>query len=445
MRKRQQNTRACPQPKWRVWGAIGVVWVLLGVTPCGCSAERKPVAAARDDAVDRVRDTDWPTWRHDVYRSGVTRERIRPPLRLAWTHATKRPPAPAWTESPARHDYLHEWYDLKPRQQFDRCFDVAVVDDRVYYGSSVDGSVTALRIDTGDVVWRVFTGGPVRFAPHVADGRVYVGSDDGYVYCLRAEDGTVVWKERAGPANDMIWGNQKMISVWPVRTGVTVAGGDVFWTAGIFPEEGMFLCKRNRLDGAGGWVKPATAPPQGYLVALRDRIIIPCGKSYPRVYARETGACVGELNRSSRDGGCWVIVSNDRDEVWTGPTTDNATQGFETDSAAYVASVKDANSLLVDGAHAYYTTNSAVVKHERATHTEVWRRTCAFAHVLIKAGDLLFAGGDGEVAALDLGGAVVWTAPAEGGVYGLAAARGRLFASTDAGKIHCFEAPAAEN
>jgi outer membrane protein assembly factor BamB len=58
---------------------------------------------------------------------------------------------------------------------------------------------------------------------------------------------------------------------------------------------------------------------------------------------------------------------------------------------------------------------------------------------LILAGDALFAGGENTVTAYRTSdGQQVWTGSVEGGAFALAAANGRLYASTDRGVIHCF-------
>ncbi len=384
-------------------------------------------------------EEDWPTRMHDVYRSGITPEQLALPLSPAWTHTASSAPSPAWTESPARHDYLHNAYDLKPRQHFDRCFEAVAVGDRLYFGSSVSGAVTCLDTATGDEVWTFFTGAPVRFAPHVADGKVYAGSDDGHLYCLRAEDGSLIWSERAGPKDDMVWGNQHMISIWPVRSSATVVDGHVFWTAGVFPEEGIYLCKRKAGDGSGGWTQAAVAPPQGYLAVLGDRLVVPSGKAFPRLYRRDTGAAAGDIKHDARDGGSWTVISPDQQELWFGPSTKNESQAFNTKTLARIAKVPGANCLIVDASHAYYCTDSDLVKLERASRKETWRKSHPYPHALIKAGGTLFAGGKEEVAAFDLEGTLTWKAPVDGNAYALAAARGRLYVSTDAGSIHCFQ------
>jgi hypothetical protein len=64
---------------------------------------------------------------------------------------------------------------------------------------------------------------------------------------------------------------------------------------------------------------------------------------------------------------------------------------------------------------------------------------CDFPHALILAGDVLWAGGDDEVAAFSVkDGRQIGRAGVEGKAHGLAAANGRLFVSTSAGVIHCF-------
>jgi uncharacterized secreted protein with C-terminal beta-propeller domain len=69
----------------------------------------------------------------------------------------------------------------------------------------------------------------------------------------------------------------------------------------------------------------------------------------------------------------------------------------------------------------------------------LWRVDCAQPHALILAGETLFAGGNGEVAAYSVvDGKQVWAASVNGTALGLAVAHGRLLVSTEKGTIHCF-------
>ncbi len=386
---------------------------------------------------------DWPMRMKNIHRNGITAEQLALPLAQAWLHTTGRAPTPAWTESPAMHNYLGKTYNLKPRQNFDRCFDVAVVGSRVYFASSAAGTVTCLdAANSGKKLWKFFTDGPVRFAPQVADGRVYFGSDDGYAYCLDAADGSLIWKERAGPTGEKIWGNEHMISVWPVRTSVTVDGKDVYWTAGLFPREGMFLCKRKAEDGSGGWTKKPVRPHQGYIAATADSLFAPSGKSFTAIYLRENGKHAGDLKKTARDGGCWALVTPDESEVFSGPTVQNQTQQFKATGKTFIASIGAANCLVAEAEGVYYNTDTKIIRLNRKDRKTVWSQDLAYPFALVKAGDHLFAGGDGQVAAIDSAtGKQLWKHPIDGRAYGLAVANGALYVSTDKGSIYCFGKP----
>ncbi len=69
----------------------------------------------------------------------------------------------------------------------------SVAGERVYVGSD-DGSVYAVSLEDGSVIWRHETDDRVRSSPSVSEDAVYVGSDDGYVYAFDAEDGELLWR-----------------------------------------------------------------------------------------------------------------------------------------------------------------------------------------------------------------------------------------------------------
>ena len=70
---------------------------------------------------------------------------------------------------------------------------------------------------------------------------------------------------------------------------------------------------------------------------------------------------------------------------------------------------------------------------------EKWSVPCRFPHALILVGEHLVAGGSDELAVLSvLDGSPLATVPVLGNAYGLAAAKGRLYVSTDRGVVHCF-------
>ena len=108
---------------------------------------------------------DWPTFRADATRSGYTTDSPPAEPQLAWTYHPPHPPSPAWPRD------ARMWFDLAP--------EVVVAGDLLVFGSSSDDRVVALDAATGATRWTFFTGAPVRFAPVLHEGQVFVVSDDG--------------------------------------------------------------------------------------------------------------------------------------------------------------------------------------------------------------------------------------------------------------------------
>ena len=238
----------------------------------------------------------WTTYRHDNARSGVTDEQLNPPFVECWAFRPQHAPAPAWRKPNPRP--VGGWYGLQemPRVHFDDAFRVAAANDVIYFGSSADGKVYALDAKTGRERWSIFTGGPVRLAPTLYKSHLYVGSDDGFVYCLRADDGSQKWKFRAAPGERQLLGSGKMISMWPVRTGVIVDRGVAYFGAGIFPAEGVYMYAVDAEDGKLIWCNDTcgAAPqsrisPQGYLLASESSLFAPLGRVSPAVFDRKDG------------------------------------------------------------------------------------------------------------------------------------------------------------
>ncbi|MBN8249813.1 MAG: PQQ-like beta-propeller repeat protein, partial [Verrucomicrobia bacterium] len=211
---------------------------------------------------------DWPTYRGDYARSGISTDPLPEALSEAWVWRSPQAPRPAW-QGEAKWDGWNKVFDMKARQTFDRAFHAVVADGRVYFGSSADDQIRCIDARTGRELWTAFTEGPVRLAPTVSEGRVFAGSDDGQVYCLDAEDGRLLWKVRAAPEDRRIPGNGRIISNWPVRTSVVVQDGMLYTTAGMFPSEGVHLVALDAVTGAERWRQVQNdLPAQGYLLAL---------------------------------------------------------------------------------------------------------------------------------------------------------------------------------
>jgi len=73
---------------------------------------------------------------------------------------------------------------------------VAVEGGRVFATNGL-GFVAALDATNGGIVWSVRPGGPLRGAPSVADGTLYVTSQDNQIYSLKMADGKTNWSNAA--------------------------------------------------------------------------------------------------------------------------------------------------------------------------------------------------------------------------------------------------------
>jgi len=68
------------------------------------------------------------------------------------------------------------------------------VDGRRVYSANRDGEITALKLENGDVAWRVDTDLRVISGPTVADDLLVVGTRDGQVVALNTDDGAEKWR-----------------------------------------------------------------------------------------------------------------------------------------------------------------------------------------------------------------------------------------------------------
>lgn len=233
--------------------------------------------------------TDWPMWRANAGRTASVAPALPEQLAVLWSR--ELPPL-----KPAFRDV---------RLQFDKGYEPVVLGQRLFVASSRDDSVMALATDTGAVLWKVFADGPVRFAPVAGDGKVIFGSDDGVLRCVSAATGQLLWQKRAVPNNRQLLGNGRLVSVWPIRGGPVLHEGRVYFAAGVWPLEGVFIYCLDAATGRELWlndrlsylygVHPHQAEafggvaPQGYLLVDGADLVVPCSSAYPARLDLATG------------------------------------------------------------------------------------------------------------------------------------------------------------
>jgi outer membrane protein assembly factor BamB len=431
---------------------------------------------------------DWPTYQHDYARTGVARESLLAPFTDGWVHRSRHAPRPAW-RGEAKWDGWNKVYDLKSRQIFDYAYHPVIADGLLYYGSSADDKIYCLDAATGEQRWTFFTEGPVRLAPTIAEERVFVGSDDGHAYCLAAKSGTLVWKPQLGLRDYRIPGNSRIISRWPLRTGIVVIGDLAYCAAGMFPSEGVLITAIEADTGKIKWQQKQTdLPAQGYMLASHTRLYVPAGRNNPVVLNRADGKRIRVV---SGQGGTYALLTGDNLVFGPGKT---GTLGFvESNQSDQLATFKG-NHMIVTPARSFLQSDTDLSALDRSRYLDLarkrrplksrlgklqdelrkvkagerqrqilkeagklgkqldevqsamqecfaWRVPSSQPLSMVLAGQTLITGGHNEVAAYSAkDGSQLWRARADGEVFGLAVADGRLYASTSKGVIHCFVA-----
>lgn len=80
------------------------------------------------------------------------------------------------------------------------------VDGARLFATTGVGEVVAMNVADGSVAWRVKPGGPLRGAPTVANGAVYLLSQDNQLFALSQDDGSVQWNQSGSLETQGVFG-----------------------------------------------------------------------------------------------------------------------------------------------------------------------------------------------------------------------------------------------
>ncbi|MDP6360465.1 MAG: PQQ-binding-like beta-propeller repeat protein, partial [Planctomycetota bacterium] len=359
------------------------------------------------------------------------------------------------------------------RIDFDYAFQPVAAGGLVYFGSSADDTVRAIDAATGKIRWSVTTSGPVRFAPHVYDGKCYAASDDGFVYCLDARTGKTIWKFQATPQDRQMVSDGRMISRWPCRTGVLVLDGVVYVTAGMWPFEGIYIYALDAKSGKVRWVNDTSGSrymayphsgsyalggvaPQGYLLASEKILLVPTGRSAPAGFDRSTGRFLYYHSANKRNGGSWATIARDIffnpahegapdlhiELGQSGPRSGDGMLAYSLASGSAQWGIPNRHRIVADDRALYAIGGGKAEAFDfsketrgklkwEAQHSRVWSAA--------RSKEALLIGGRGSITAFSTAdGRQVWRGETDGEVRGLAIADGRIIASTEKGTIYCF-------
>ena len=390
----------------------------------------------------------WSTYRGDSARSGYTADELPRQLSLQWTYRSHLPDS-AWPSS--------------DRQEFDRAFHTVVAGGLLFFGSSADHKLHAIDAATGEERWSYFTDGPIRLAPVCSGDRVYCVSDDGHLYCLDAGSGKLHWRRRGGPSGRRILGNDNICSMWPARGGPAVADGLIYWAAGIWPSEGIFI-EALRLDtGKRAWLNDTDGfrympqphggadaasgvSAQGHMVIDKGRVYLPTGRAVPAALNSSDGKYqYFHLQKYGQLGGASI--------AGFGTHFFNSGRLFKAATGESQIQVGGPVARLGENLASFSKGGIQVYRWAKKTKKDRKGKTIKFTGIdalwkvdnvpggteLICSGSAIVSSGGDEVALIDSAKKTVeWKTKVKGTAYGLASAGGRLYVSTDEGLIYCF-------
>ncbi len=261
---------------------------------------------------------DWPQWRYDARRTAAAPQELPAQLRLLWKRVLP-PPKPAFPQD--------------NRLRFDASYEPVVMGKTLFVPSMTTDTVTAFDTETGAVRWTFFADGPVRFAPVAWRNNIYFVCDDGRLYCVNARTGALAWTFTPVPPADRgrkVLGDERLVSRWPARGGPVLIDGTVYFAAGIFPLERVWVCAVRADSGEPAWVNAACAlakganqdhggqwntglSPQGYLSRVEDKLCVPGGRGLPAFFDLRTGEMdpysMGWGGRTGLAKGSWYVAS----------------------------------------------------------------------------------------------------------------------------------------
>jgi len=172
---------------------------------------------------------DWPTYRHDAFRSSGCETAVSAAATAQWSTTLAAP-----LSSP-------------------------VVVGGVAYVACIDQHrLVAMDVRNGKILWDYLAGGRIDTPPTIYRGLALFGCRDGLLYAVRATDGQLAWRVRLAPEDRYISVRGRLESAWPLFGAVLVdhdmiwatagrhgdADGGV-WAATLDPATGRVLWRQN--------------------------------------------------------------------------------------------------------------------------------------------------------------------------------------------------------
>lgn len=350
---------------------------------------------------------DWPMWRYDAGRTATSPHGLPDELELRWSR--KYPQRVQTWDDPLNNDLM----------AYDRVFEPIVMGQRLIVGFNDSDKIVCWDLASGSELWRFYANGPVRMPPAGHGDDVFVTSDDGYLYCIDVSRGDLRWKFRGGPGDRKVLGNRRIVSMWPARGGPVVHDGHVYFASSIWPFMGTFIYDLDAETGDVVWVndrtsasyikQPHSAPsfagiaPQGAMVATKDALIVPGGRSVPAVFDRQTGELSHFLLNAGGKGNGGTFVMADDPHYYV-HTRLRGVRRFDLKTGNKTAlmlnePVLDGNYLITSDDKTVKSISSNADGTEQST---IWELPVDGSGDLIRAGQRIYAAGAKSITVIEI-------------------------------------------
>ena len=206
-----------------------------------------------------VTTDDWPTYRHDMRRSGAIEGDGPENLEQLWqTNVAPRSDHEQAQNGETSLALADEWLHKNGGW-----LSAPIIAGGIAFVAVSDRQqLHALDAVTGKPIWTFSSAGRIDCPPTIEQGRCLLGCRDGWVYCLQASSGELAWRRRAAPSDQRIVAYGQLESPWPVVGGVLTMNGMAYYGVGRHAgsDGGLTVQAVDPLTGELAW----SAKPEGF-------------------------------------------------------------------------------------------------------------------------------------------------------------------------------------
>jgi outer membrane protein assembly factor BamB len=215
--------------------------------------EERLVTGSARPAESKAVEDDWPMYRRDHHRSGRTAAALPDQLQPLWKTSVVQIGA-------AAPDEAWEHAELPVVTQ------PVIAAGLAYVAVPTAHRVAAYDAQDGKLAWSFHAGGVIDTPPTISHGLCLIGSTDGWIYALNATTGDQAWRRFTSPVDRRIPAYNQMASEWPVTGGILPFGDRIFVCTGRHPliEKGITVTALVPASGEVVWTKHVTEEGLGY-------------------------------------------------------------------------------------------------------------------------------------------------------------------------------------